>query len=494
MKTISTYSPTSLRFIAALHGKTPAKTGTEFVYAHAACTDPDALICLAASNPEGRFYGLMLDEAARIDAERSALERGMLNVAFLAGTPSKIRAEGGDELTALPMLDYLVCDEAADGLPESEREALFDLAKKHLTNGGLFITTYKAYEDDGEALRFLVQELAPEMNPEQKQDFLTELKKLGSRYFQKHLDLADALDCAIIDKKPDAFFSKLSAASHPKAFAVLVAAGSRGFAYAGDTSLPLNFVEMAIPAESQEIVCASRPSPFYELIKDLALDRATRSDIWVKTPCETSADPADLMGGFAYGLVVARNEVPSEYHAKGKAIDLSTPLFTDVLDMMAVMPVGVGNILRKNEGHEPEKVLEVFQVLVACGYAIPMRGALTAINVQNIAQPKLAGAFNQYLDKTELTDKEILFASPIAGCGVVLSAKEALVMQALSRKGLVASAIALMPELFRISNTPARTAVMANEAPSAKTAQKMVFDVVGKSLPTWYAYGLLEAA
>jgi len=51
-----------------------------------------------------------------------------------------------------------------------------------------------------------------------------------------------------------------------------------------------------------------------------------------------------------------------------------------------------------------------------------------------------------------------------------------------------------MPELKRIAETSVALSIMNTATPTAKIAHGMILDVVAKSLPTWYAYGLLEAA
>ena len=123
-----------------------------------------------------------------------------------------------------------------------------------------------------------------------------------------------------------------------------------------------------------------------------------------------------------------------------------------------------------------------------------MRGTMTANNSFSVSQPRFVGNFNRFLDKTNLTDQDVLFASQVAGCGIVLPAREAFVMQAINRVGLNDSVTALMPELQRIANTPAALSVINAEEPTAEIAHAMVLDIVGKSLPQWYAYALLEAA
>jgi hypothetical protein len=160
------------------------------------------------------------------------------------------------------------------------------------------------------------------------------------------------------------------------------------------------------------------------------------------------------------------------------------------------MPIGIGDVLAHitGQGEKPEKILEALQVLVACGFANPMRGALHATNTSGIVQPRLVGNFNRYLDKTDLSDKDVWFASQVAGCGISLPASEAFVMQALNRAGLTNSVSALMPELERIAHTPASLSVIKADEPTAELARDLIREVVNNSLPQWYAYALLEAA
>lgn len=497
MKPQSMFSPVSLRYIAALRGNKPRKTGGEFTYAEMACTSPEKLICLAASNPEGRFYGLVADDNARRAAEEQATQRGTYNIIFLTGTPSETLARLANGSSLPPMLDYLCCDESVTPLTSSEHTALFDLAQKRLNPGALFVTSYRAYDREDGALRFVVKELAPEMDAEQKRDFLTEIKKIGSLYLAKHADLAARLNAAIAKDAPQDFFSLFDDAPATSAtFDTLVATKSRGFVYAGDAKMASNFVELTVPKEAQDLVVSCHDSFLYEPIKDLALDRTMRTDIWIKEPAELSANTAELFGGFAYGTVLPREQIPPAYAAKNKAIDLSGPLYDKLLNLMSLMPIGVGDALAHEtcKDEKPEKIIEALQILVACGFAWPMRGMISAINVGGVSQPRLVGSFNRFLDKTDLTDQKVLFASQVAGFGVTLPAREAFVMQAINRAGINNSVSALMPELRRIANTPLAVEIFKSEEPTAEIAHAMILDVVGKSLPQWYAYALLEAA
>ncbi len=497
MKPQPTFSPVSLRYIAALRGCKPKRAGTGFAYAEFMCTDPERLTSLAASNPEGRFYGFVADETARSTAEETASERGTFNIVFIAGTPSEILTRLTHGASVPPLLDYLCCDEREAPLSPTERSALFDIASQRLNPGGTLVTSYRAYDSEDGALSLLVRTLAPEMTSEQKQEFLTELKRMGSHFLSRHPEVMISLNEAIIKGTPESFFAPYKdMTTAATTIETIKALGARNMLYAGDATLGANYVEFALPPEAQELVTSCRTSPLYEPIKDYALNRATRSDIWVKTPIEQSADQAELFGSFAYGLTMPRADIGPWISINGRSIDLSAPLYGKLLDLMALMPIGVGDVLAHptGEGENPALLLESLQILVACGIAIPMRGQLTSTNQSNMTHPRLVGNFNRSLDKVSLSDTSVWMASQVMGCGVKISAKEALVMQALNRAGLSNSVSALMPELTRLTGTTALATLFPTGEPTPELAQGLVREIVSQSLPQWYAYALLEAA
>ncbi|MDD3029918.1 MAG: methyltransferase regulatory domain-containing protein [Alphaproteobacteria bacterium] len=497
MKTLSTYSPISLRYIAALRGNIPSKIHQEFTYADACCRTPEALICLAASNPDGRFYGFVANDTDRRAAEDLAVQREIFNIIFLTGTPSDIleRLDKGSSLP--PMLDYLCCDESDESLPADARTALFELAQKRLNPGGLFVTTYHILSRRDDTLRLLAQSAAGETDPAKKSAFLSEIKTMGSPFFAENPTILDTLNKAITSGEPQPFFDAFNdTAAVSKTIETILGIGSRGFVYAGDTLLSSNFAEATLSHEAYDLIAARRKDVLYEVFKDFALNRQVRSDIWIKEPSERTDSVGVLFGGFAYGLLSKRSAVPKEHTALGGSFNLSSSLFENILDLMALMPVGVGDIMNRypDLANEPHKIIESIQVLIACGYVAPMRGIREPLHTETIAQPRFVGSFNRFFDKVHLSDEDVVLASTVAGCGVVLSARDAFVMQAINRAGLTNSVAALLPELCRIAGTPVgQSIIRANEA-TAEIAHAMVLDSVEKSLPQWYAYALLEAA
>ena len=84
-------SPVSLSYAAALRGVLPRRPGEAFTYAVLGGAEPNLLVGLAASNPEGQFYGFVPDEAAlqAITAQAQSCDVG--NVTFLIAQLKPVR-------------------------------------------------------------------------------------------------------------------------------------------------------------------------------------------------------------------------------------------------------------------------------------------------------------------------------------------------------------------------------------------------------------------
>jgi len=497
MNFIPSFSPSPLSYVAALRGIKPHTPGSAFAYAVVNCRVPDMLIAMAASNPEGRFYGLMADAVLCGASGEQARTRQVGNVSFICATPAQALALVSSKPDTLPPLDYVCCDESEAPLVSAERTAFYDFATKTLRPGGLLATNYRPSPTADGVLKFLVREFAPEMNAEQACSFLLELKKLGKFFFKENAVLAAKLDQAIVRNMPDDFFGLFDDGSAGSStFDTMVGLIPRGFTFVGDSSISASYIEMSVPPEAQPIIVECRSNQLYEPIKDFAQNRSIRGDIWCKEPAVRTADLSELFGGFSFGITVPREKVPSEIEVQGKTIALSTPFYEKLIDLMTLMPVGIGDILAhpSTENFVPQDVVDAVQVIIACGIGRPMRGLYRATNINSISQPRLVGSFNKYLDKASLTGHEMPLASPVLGDAMTLSPRDALVMQALVRAGLANSVAALLPELQRLALNPAQAARVMDAEPTEEIARQMIEDAVSESIVQWYAYGLLEAA
>jgi hypothetical protein len=284
---------------------------------------------------------------------------------------------------------------------------------------------------------------------------------------------------------------------HSGAFDTAVTLQPHGFTYVGDANVAMNYVELAAPVPAQNLIMKCVGNPLYEPIKDFALNRVERSDVWCHQPIAYSKNPGALFGGFTYGIMGPRDNVPATIKTHGKTVDLTTPLFVKLIHLMALMPVGIGDFLAHpdSQGFAAIDVLGAIQVLIACGIAKPMRGNYEATGNADITQPRLKGTYNQHLVGATVTAADVWLSSSVVGSAIAVSAREALVMQALNRAGLANSVSALLPELQRLAKNPITAArIMDSADPTPESAQGMIKDIVAQSIVQWYAYGLLAGA
>ncbi len=481
---VSDFSPIRLSYVAALRGVVPRKAGKAFTYAQTGSFEAETLLCLAASNPEGRFYGLMPDEPSAIEAAMIAKRRQVWNVSF--GASEKVLPE---------KLDYLCCEENS----AAKREALFSLAESRLKPGGLLVCRYQAYANADEPLRFLIAEYAPELSDAQAKEFVAELKDLGVSYFAEHPIARAGLEKAVASGSPENFFETCATDPAPRseAFETMAQLLPRGFAFAGDADIGINYLEIAAPPQTHGLLLKAKDHLLYEPIKDFALQRLIRNDVWVKLPAEQTADKPTLFGDFTFGITLPREKVPAALPTKGQSIDLSSALFTKLIDLMCVLPMGIGDFLQHptGKGFDPDDVVAAIQILVAGGIARPMRGRYEGALSADIAYPVWSNGFNAYFKEASITESSICLASPIVGGAVFLPVRDALVLQALSRVGLSNISGALQPELKRLAQkNPAIAAqIMDITVASDEAVHNLVMDVVQKGMVRWYAYGLLAA-
>lgn len=489
LQTNADFSPISLRYTATLRGVVSPQAGTPFSYAMVGSFDPEMLINLAASNPEGQFFGVVGNQELRDILRVNTSRFGLMNLSWL---------ETQDKLPR--HLDFF-CFMSPDTRPDVDtRESIFNLAQNLLVPGGLFASRYQAYENADEILRFLAQEYAPEFSKEQEPALLDHIAKLGTRFFASNSNRARDLNNAKTQNNATAYFESLVNEGDAFSGTFLTMAGllPRGFAYAGDADIGANYLELSAPQESHEPLLKSQSPLLYESLKDFALQRTVRNDIWVKTPVEQTLDKPALFGPYVFGITVDPQDLPSHLETVGgKSIDLSTTLFKNLIQLMDMLPLGIGDFLSHPLGKEqdPDDVLSALQILVATGIAQPMRSRYDSASTIDLTTPLPSGNILSFIKETTIDAPFLQIASTIAGRALSVPARDALVLQAISRVGLGNSAGALYNELQRLSeaNPALASHVMNAPAPSKQMAQEMVQSVVKDSILKWYAYGLLAA-
>ncbi|MCL2468678.1 MAG: methyltransferase regulatory domain-containing protein [Alphaproteobacteria bacterium] len=481
-------SPVRLSYAASLRGIVPLAADADFTYAHAGRFDVEALLCLAASNPQGQFYGLVNQPDIASKSAELARLRNVNNITFLTST------------TTLPRdLDYLCCEITDKLMTAEQRSSMMTLAETHLAPSGLFCCRYLAYASADDTLRFLLSEYRADLGTAQTATFLADIKNLGTLYFADHPQARQALDRAIATSDANVLFTATgtSTKAHSETFELMKELLPRNFAFAGDAEIARNYLEMVAPTAAQTVLVKTRDQLLYEPIKDFALQKLIRNDIWVRLPANQSLNMPDLCNPFTFGILTARAQVPQSVTTHNGTIPINTPLFTRLIDMMTDMPIGVGDFLTTalGVGMNPSDVVSAMRFLVAANIAQPMRGRFTGTIALNPTNPQWASAFNDYLTHAPINNTQVRVASSIVGESILLGARDALVLQAISRAGLAQSSGILRPELQRLlSANPSLTAQITDSRTiTDDVISNILTSTLNNNATKWYTYGILAA-
>lgn len=482
-------SPVKLNYVGALRGLKPHSMETSTSYALLGSFDPDSLIQMAASNPHGQFYGVLANEADASRATDIAALRKISNVRFVS-SPDKVPSD----------LQYLCFENDTNVLSQQQRDELFDLAQTKLAAGGLFAFRYKAYDNPDQILQFLIAEYAPEVTPDKALAFMLDLKALGASYFSEHPIALAALDKAITSRDHASFFDaceKKDGAALSGAFEALAGLLPRDFSFVGEADIAANYLELVAPVASHSVLEKCRDHLLYEPIKDFVLQRLVRNDVWVKRPVEQTFDDAELYGQFTFGITLPEERVPAMVKTQSGDIALTSVLFKRLISLMTTLPLGVGDFLHHpaGQGMKPEDVIASINVLIACGIAQPMRSRYEGTSPSKVTRHVWSTPYNEYLNLAEITEPTVVLASPVIGAALSIPARDALVLQAITRVGLVHCAAALQPELQRIlQKNPALAAQIMDAAEATdEVVHNIVTNVVSNNMGRWFAYGLLAA-
>lgn len=473
-------SPVHLRYIAALRGIAPSEPETPFTYVRIGAFDPESLTCLAASNPEGRFYGLHEDPLLSEKAQDAANQRGLVNITF------------GNLASSVPdTVAFIVCDVASTSFSEEKRATLFDFAQKHLLANGLFCLRYATAPNEEALTRFAIDALASETAPKDQTTLWHKIEILGKNCFARAPQTKDLLALA----RTNGLVAKDIASSG--SFSVMADLLPREFSYVGDAVISANYADLSVEKEIQETLLPFESSLFYEPIKDFALCRLVREDIWARRPVTQTLDPVALFNTFTFGISEMNKPLPSTLEIpSGRTLSFQTPLMKALIGLMTKMPAGIGDFLSvpSGKGFAPDDVLSCVQLLVATHIASPMRGRY-AIRRDPKSAVATTSKINRFLNTMVVESSTVSVASPVVGNGIVLSVREALVLQAIARAGIANAAGALYKELGALSErNPALAATIMDHAePSHEMADALMRNVLEKEMLRWYAYGLMAA-
>jgi len=288
-------APSWLAFVAALQGKRAPDPDRPFAYCELGCGQGLGTNILAAAYPHGRFTGIDFNPAQIANARALAEEAALDNVAF---RDESFREAADLPRDALPRFDFIALHGIYAWISESNRRAIVRFIRDRLTPGGLVYVSYNCmpgWAAMAPFQRLLVEHAARNPDRSDRQvaagfAFADTLRAAGLAYFDHNPLVPKRID-ASRDKDTQYLAHEYLNATWTPLFMPDVAAqmAEAKLEFLGSAAPLSNFDAMTLAPKAREALADITDPVFRELLKDYAVNRQFRHDIFVKGACQLTA-------------------------------------------------------------------------------------------------------------------------------------------------------------------------------------------------------------
>ena len=278
-------APAWLDHVAVVSGFIPPARDAGFAFCELGCGQGMTTAILAATHPDGRFYGIDVMPSHIEHARRFATEGTIVNIDF--HTADFATAAGMD----LPGFDYIVAHGVYSWVNAESKAALRAFIDRHLKPGGLVYISYNAIP--GRATDLPFQRL---------------MRALGSTFSGESMSrftAAATIVDRLADLKPPAlaassFLHRLRKNKKRSAEAYLVhelmsenwealcvtqvraEMATIGLAPVGSATLVQNFDSLVLGRDARKVLAAISDNDVRELARDFLISQSFRCDVFVR--------------------------------------------------------------------------------------------------------------------------------------------------------------------------------------------------------------------
>jgi len=427
-------SPSRLRLVAALNGLRPPPLG-ELDYCELGCAHGDTLAALAASHPEGRFFGIDINATHIASAKRLARDGALENIGFLERDFEDLLSEDIGEF------DYVVAHGLMSWVSPAKRAALLAFARAKLKPGGLLYVSYNTMPGwaSVEPLRQLLlfpASRAGEGTLERTRrgvELAEALERGGAEYFTANPSASEMLRTMTKAGLPYIVHEYMHEHWVPMYFArVAWEMAQHDLHFVGTLALHENLRELAISEALEPLLASFDDRVSFESLKSFATNEFFRRDVFVKGNAPRSADAtAAYLDETPWGTIASPNAGDRSARLPHRALSLEGPVFDAIIDALRLGTVSIAELMAHPElARLPVEELRASIVRLVIAERIAPRSAPSRATV---ADPDAAycvpSVYNQMMLRRLASDLPIVMVSTFAGTAFPISALEGLAIR-----------------------------------------------------------------
>ncbi len=427
-------SPARLRLVAALNGLTPPPVG-ELDYCELGCAHGDTIAALAASYPEGRFFGIDINATHIASAKRLARDGALENVGFLERDFEDLLGEDIGEF------DYIVAHGLMSWVSPDKRRALLAFAQAKLKPGGLLYVSYNAMPGwaSVEPLRQLLlypSAQAGESTLDRARrgvELAQALERGGAEYFAANPSASEMLRTMTQAGLPYVVHEYMHEHWVPMYFAhVAWEMRQHHLHFVGTLALHENLRELALPEALAPVVGSVDDRVAFESLKAFATNEFFRRDLFVKGKVpRTSQATAAHLDATPWGTIASAKAGERVARLPHRTVSLEGPVFDAIFDALEQGTVTVDELAaRPDLANVSRDALREHLVRLLVAERIAPRSAPSrAVLPSSETRFVVPSVYNQMMLRRLSSDVPLVMASTLAGTAFPISALEALAIR-----------------------------------------------------------------
>jgi len=417
-------APTLIDYALALNGQ-PGVGQSGLNYCELGCGRGYGTALLAAANPDCTFVGIDFNPAHIGEARALAQKAGLTNLTFLEAS----FADAARMTDGVPDAFEIVALHGVYSWVSAEvREDIHEFLRKRLVPGGVAYVSYNTYPGwSAQApLREMLKAVADRSTGDTLKRVnagravLTKLAQAQSGFVASNPGAKRRVE--VMGSQDPAYIAHefLNRDWHPLYVTQAMADLSEAkLSYVASATIGENRLNLSVPADLMDTVQSAPDVAMRELLRDYAINKQFRRDIYVKGASQLgAADARKRYDGLTLMLLDRPDPAPEEWQIPAGTARVKPEVLDSILAALSAGPTTLGEVRAKAvaAGTADADVPAVLDILVHNGVVLPARSDHATLD------RKPAHRLNQVLAELAGKDDTHRFlAAPVLGSAVGVS-------------------------------------------------------------------------
>lgn len=415
-------APTFLNFACVINGVVAPEPEKPLRYCELGCGRGYGTTLLAAANPNSHFVGIDFNPAHIAEARALAKRAGVENVTFLEMSFGDAAASSRPELADF---DIVSLHGVYTWIMPEVKHQILDFVREKLVSGGLVYVSYNCMP--GWAPVGPMQRLLKEVGDrstrqsvsviDEGMDLLKKLVDHSSAFIAHNPTIKTRIEKMGKQDKVYLAHEFLNSGWHP----IYITDAMKDFAtakttYVGSASIAENRVDLSAPRDLIPVIRNAPDVAMQELLKDYAINKQFRRDIYIKGPQRLNArEQRQKLGEMVFAKTQMSDVVPEKFQLPIGELKPKPEIMTELMKNIGATPMTGNDILAAAEKaglKEPDAVLYLL-LLVNSGTLLPARKDYATVDRKPSQQLNAT-----IMEMSAGADTHRFLASPVLGSAI----------------------------------------------------------------------------